>query len=452
MPVCGPAGPGRVVGGMSRMALTAVLALATMLVPAVAAPSAAADPTDAELRERQEQLEAEREGLETDLEQTEAERERVSEDLSRATERVEDLTSRLAQLESKVERLTAEIDELEQRSSRSQERMGERVTELYKRAGQSEVAGLLSGESPAEMAGRSHYLVALSRDDREIFEVASAQNTRLAQRREELAETTDDLAVVTEQARLAQEELQTRLAEAGAAAEQTRGRMARVEAAGSRLEERLEGRARASRAEARNDEPAQSDSQVAGAATDQGAGSGADADAGEAELSANAGTDGAEASVETDAGEAEVSPDSGSDAGRDAAGGGMACPQAQPRSYSDTWGAPRNGGRSHEGTDIFGQMGGAVFAVTDGVIEWTRRGSSAGLWLSLQGDDGDRYWYMHLSDFVASAGQRVSAGEQIANNGNTGNARGSSPHIHFEYHPGGGRPVNPYPLVSRLCG
>lgn len=447
MPVCGPAGSGRVVGGMSRMALTAVLALAIMLAPAVAAPSAAADPTDAELRERQEQLEAERENLETDLEQTEAERERVAEDLSRATERVEDLTSRLAQLESKVERLTAEIDELEQRSTRSQERMGERVTELYKRAGQSEVAGLLSGESPAEMAGRSHYLVALSRDDREIFEVASAQNTRLAQRREELAETTDDLAVVTEQARLAQEELQTRLAEAGAAAEQTRGRMARVEAAGSRLEERLEERARASRAEAGNDEPAQSDSRVADAATDEGAGSGADADAGEAEVSADAGTDGAEASVETGAGEAEVSPDSGSDAG-----GGMACPQAQPRSYSDTWGAPRSGGRSHEGTDIFGQMGGAVFAVTDGVIEWTRRGSSAGLWLSLQGDDGDRYWYMHLSGFVASAGQRVSAGEQIANNGNSGNARGSSPHIHFEYHPGGGKPVNPYPLVSRLCG
>lgn len=441
MPVCGPAGSGRVVGGMSRVALTAVLALATMLVPEVAAPSAAADPTDAELRERQEQLEAEREGLETDLEQTEAERERVSEDLTRATERVEQLTSRLVQLESKVERLNAEIDELEQRSARSQERMGERMTELYKRAGQSEMAGLLSGESPAEMAGRSHYLVALSRDDREIFEVASAQNTRLAQRREELAAATDDLAVVTEQARLAQEELQTRLAEAGAAAEQTRGRMARVEAAGSKIEERLEERARASRAEA------QSDSRVADAAADEGAGGGADADAGEAEVSADVGTDGAEASAETGAGGAEVSTDSGS-----AAGGGMACPQAQPRSYSDTWGAPRSGGRSHEGTDIFGQMGGAVFAVTDGVIEWTRRGSSAGLWLSLQSDDGDRYWYMHLSGFVASAGQRVSAGEHIANNGNTGNARGSSPHIHFEYHPGGGRPVNPYPLVSRLCG
>lgn len=452
MPVCGPAGSGRVVGGMSRMALTAVLALATMLVPEVAAPSAAADPTDAELRERQERLETEREGLETDLEQTQAERQRVAEDLAEATERAERLRSRLAELESKVERLTAEIDELESRAARSQERMGERVTELYKRAGQSEVAGLLSGESPADLAGRSHYLVALSRDDRETFEVASAQNTRLARRREELADTTDEVAEVTEEARLAQEQLQTRLAEAGAAAEQVRGRMERVEAAGGKIEERLEERARAARAQAASNESAERDTRVAGAAADEGAGGGADADAGEAEVSAGAGTDGAEASAETDVGEAEVSTDGGSDAGTDAGSGGMACPQDRPRSYSDTWGAPRSGGRSHEGTDIFGQMGGDVFAVADGVIEWTRRGSSAGLWLSLRGDDGDRYWYMHLSDFVASAGQRVSAGQHIANNGNTGNARGGSPHIHFEHHPGGGSPVNPYPLVSRLCG
>lgn len=445
---CRPAASGRVVGGTRRAALVAVLALATMLVPEAAAPSAAADPTDAELRERKERLEAEQEELESGLEQTEAERERVADELSSATERVERLRGRLAELESKAERLTSEIDELEARAARSQERMGERVTELYKRAGQSDVAGLLAGESPADLAGRSHYLVALSRDDRETFEVASAQNTRLARRREELDETSAEVAEVTEQARLAQEQLQERLAEAGAAADQARSRMARVEAAGNRVEGRLEERARAAEARAANDEPAGSDTR---AAADEGAGGGADADAGEAEVSADAGTEGAEASAETDAGEAEVSTGGGSDAEADA-GGGMACPQARPRSYSDTWGAPRNGGRSHEGTDIFGQMGGNVFAVTDGVIEWTRQGSSAGLWLSLRGDDGDRYWYMHLNGFAASAGQRVSAGQRIASNGNTGNARGTSPHIHFEYHPGGGGPVNPYPLVSRICG
>ncbi|MDP8969579.1 MAG: M23 family metallopeptidase, partial [Actinomycetota bacterium] len=127
-------------------------------------------------------------------------------------------------------------------------------------------------------------------------------------------------------------------------------------------------------------------------------------------------------------------------------------PQDRPRSYTDTWGAPRSGGRRHQGTDIFGVRGGLVFAITDGVVQFTRTGGNAGLFLSLRGSDGHVYWYMHLQDFVASAGQRVAAGQVIAHNGDTGNARGTSPHIHFEYHPGGGGPVNPYPLVRRACG
>ena len=120
--------------------------------------------------------------------------------------------------------------------------------------------------------------------------------------------------------------------------------------------------------------------------------------------------------------------------------------------FTDTWGAPRSGGRSHEGTDIFGARGGAVFAIVSGTVEWTTVGSMSGLMLSLRGNDGHTYWYMHLQDFVASEGQSVSAGELIAHNGDTGNARGTTPHIHFEYHPGGGGPVNPYPMLKAVCG
>ena len=129
----------------------------------------------------------------------------------------------------------------------------------------------------------------------------------------------------------------------------------------------------------------------------------------------------------------------------------MACPQDNPRSFTDTWGAPRSGGRSHQGTDIFGARGGNVFAITSGTVTRTTSGSLSGLFLSLRGDDGHDYWYIHLQDFVASPGQRVSAGELIAHNGDTGNARGTTPHIHFEYHPGGGGPVNPYPLLASIC-
>lgn len=131
-------------------------------------------------------------------------------------------------------------------------------------------------------------------------------------------------------------------------------------------------------------------------------------------------------------------------------GGGMACPVDQPRSFTDTWGAPRSGGRQHRGTDILAPRGTPVRAITSGVWDIQSRGASAGLWAILRGDDGDQYWYMHLESHTVSDGTRVSAGDQTGTNGDTGNARGT-PHVHFELHPGGGSAVNPYPLLRQVC-
>lgn len=132
--------------------------------------------------------------------------------------------------------------------------------------------------------------------------------------------------------------------------------------------------------------------------------------------------------------------------------GGRACPQADPRSFANTWGAPRSGGRRHQGTDFFGARGGNVYAITSGVVEFTKQGARSGLFLGLRGDDGNSYWYLHLQDFVPRPGQRVSAGQLIAHNGDSGNAHGKGTHIHFEIHPGGGRAINPYSLLRQLCG
>lgn len=130
---------------------------------------------------------------------------------------------------------------------------------------------------------------------------------------------------------------------------------------------------------------------------------------------------------------------------------GMVCPLDRPRHFINSWGHARSGGRRHRGTDIMGPLGIPVRAITDGVWQIQRRGPSAGLWGVLRGDNGDHYWYMHLDSHVASNGQRVRAGQQIATNGSTGNATRGAEHIHFEVHVGGTRPTNPYHLLRAIC-
>jgi peptidoglycan LD-endopeptidase LytH len=133
--------------------------------------------------------------------------------------------------------------------------------------------------------------------------------------------------------------------------------------------------------------------------------------------------------------------------------GGIACPVAPPYTYIDSWGAPRSGGRSHQGTDIMAPYGAKVFAYTGGVVSRHSTSVAGGISLYLLGDDGVEYFYAHLSGYAVPAGTRVRAGQLVAYNGQSGNARYTAPHTHFEVHPGGAgsTPVNPYPYVRRAC-
>lgn len=134
--------------------------------------------------------------------------------------------------------------------------------------------------------------------------------------------------------------------------------------------------------------------------------------------------------------------------------GRYACPLDRHLThFVDSWGAPRSGGRSHRGTDIMGPMGAPVYAFTDGVITRMNSNRLGGISLWMRGDDNQLYYFTHLQGYADSAfvGKRVQAGEHIAYNGNTGNARGGPPHVHFERHPGGGAAVNPYPWLARAC-
>jgi murein DD-endopeptidase MepM/ murein hydrolase activator NlpD len=122
---------------------------------------------------------------------------------------------------------------------------------------------------------------------------------------------------------------------------------------------------------------------------------------------------------------------------------GMVCPVAGPSAYSDTYGAPRSGGRSHEGVDLIAPAGTPLVAVVSGNANF-HSSSLGGNSVGLSGDDGNYYFYAHLSAYAGSS-RHVAQGEVIGYVGSTGNT--DTNHLHFEVHPGGGAAVNPYPYV-----
>lgn len=133
---------------------------------------------------------------------------------------------------------------------------------------------------------------------------------------------------------------------------------------------------------------------------------------------------------------------------------GKTCPINAATSFSDTWGAPRSGGRSHKGVDISAVRNAPVVAIESGTITRTTNNSLGGFSIYLTGTSGNRYYYAHLEAFAAGVGgtMAVTVGELIGYNGSSGNAPSWLPHVHFQYAPPGGDWVNPYPLVKALCG
>jgi murein DD-endopeptidase MepM/ murein hydrolase activator NlpD len=132
--------------------------------------------------------------------------------------------------------------------------------------------------------------------------------------------------------------------------------------------------------------------------------------------------------------------------------GGGTCPVAGAVSFSDSWGDSRSGGRAHQGVDMIAARNTPIVAIYSGTIDRLTNGNLSGLAIWLRADNGDLFFYAHLESFGdVSDGQSVSEGQVIGYNGSSGNAPAFLPHLHFEWHPGGGGAVNPYSLVRDLC-
>jgi murein DD-endopeptidase MepM/ murein hydrolase activator NlpD len=107
------------------------------------------------------------------------------------------------------------------------------------------------------------------------------------------------------------------------------------------------------------------------------------------------------------------------------------------------------GGRSHQGNDILAARGTPVVANVGGTMQQHPNGLGGNAYF-LEGDDGQEYYGAHLDSFSGATGH-VPIGTVIGYVGNTGDAAGGPPHLHFEIHPSGHTPTNPYPTLVKYC-
>ncbi|HVE47943.1 MAG TPA: M23 family metallopeptidase [Acidimicrobiales bacterium] len=146
-------------------------------------------------------------------------------------------------------------------------------------------------------------------------------------------------------------------------------------------------------------------------------------------------------------------------------------PVADAVTFSDDFGDPRSGGRTHEGNDLMGQKMQHLLAAVDGTVRLARIDTAglAGNMLTLVDDDGWRYSYIHLNNdspgtddnvnlpelvFPAGirAGARVKAGQHLSFLGDSGNAENTAPHLHFEIRRPDGAAINPWTSLRLAKG
>lgn len=360
-----------------------------------------------------------------DLERARAEVNRIMSASADLGQEVIDAYGRQAALDAEIERLRGSIDFARVRIVETQERLEQLAVELYMGSASGVSLSMLFSATDQEYPAGMEYLREVHGVDDNLVNQLRVFREELESQTVSLGEALDEQEVVTAELEEKAGRLQQELTAAQQIYDDLVAQQAREEEERRRREEEERRRREAAEAAA-----ATSTTQPSTETTAQGS---------------SGGGGGGGTTTTTAPSPATTAPPPNP-------GGGGVCPVAGAVTFTDTWGAPRSGGRSHRGVDMIAARGVPIVAVFSGKIERFSSSALGGKSIYFRSDAGDRYYYAHLDDFAdVGAGQQVSAGTVIGYNGSTGNAPANLPHLHFEYHPGGGGAVNPYPLVRGLC-
>ncbi|MGH2724710.1 MAG: murein hydrolase activator EnvC family protein [Actinomycetota bacterium] len=330
--------------------------------------------------------------------------------LDRINAELQEATTLASQLSSQVEALRAAIAEVRKQRNKArreieglQGNLNDRARAAYINGGASALELVLEAESLANLTDRLSYLEALSQSDSDLVTGIEVERERLDRYQQDLEGYVEELRPLLEEARARTAELAEKQQAAQDAEAALQAKLAEAEELVDKLEKKYKKELAAQLAAAR----------AAAAASGSGTGGG---------------------------------PPLKAD------GPLYHCPVDPPRSYIDDFGFPRVG-HTHQGNDIFAPYGTPIRAPFEGTAQESYNGlGGTSVHVYSSNGTGDYVYNAHLSRHAGVDGQHVTPGKLIGYVGDSGNAQGTSPHDHFEYHPGGGSAVSPYNYLNEVCG
>lgn len=429
-----PEGRGRAAGPSAwpvrvRMLPALVAGLAALVL---AGPVAAQDRSGAEIEEERRQNEAAGERAAEELEALEARILEARDELVAIRARLDDARGRLRQIEGQLALAGNELEDADARRVAAEENLAEAIrlleeTEAELAIEEERFKGQVTSTYKYGAAGRSAMFLRVLRQADSPNDLA----TRLYELRS-VVQYQSGIVERVEELRAEREALRASAAESRRAADRARDDAAEAVALMEGLRDDAQGVADAIAADEAQQTRILASLESDADATRQVM---AAVEVREAELAQEAEA----ARVAAVASGAGVCPVDGAKAGRD---------------FSNDWGWPRPGGRSHEGTDIFADRGTPVRAMYHGTIKELRRTDTGlgGIYVSYWVGPGEHWYNAHLDSIPAglSVGDPVEPGTLIGTVGNSGNARTTPPHLHIgNYVDDQAR--NPYPVLEQAC-
>ncbi|SDE38481.1 Peptidase family M23 [Blastococcus fimeti] len=404
-----------------RSGLVAVLAGAALVVtaaPALAVPPAPPNPSDSEIgaaKAQQDAAAAEVGRIAGLVASAEAELERLGVQAEAAGTAYEAANEALQVAQGKADEAAAQLQVAAEAVAAAQVRIAAFSRDSYMHgASMSTTAVLLDADGPAELVQRAAMLDYVGANKVDVLGEMEVARVAQAQAEAGARAARDEMAAAEETAQAAK-------AQADGQVAVQRGAYAEIEAQKDAYETQLEAAniALLQLQGARNAHQQWQQQKAAEEAAQKAAAERAAAEAAAA----------AAAARNTPPRTGGGSSGSGGGGG---GGGASSGPYVKPTSgrvsscFGSRWGT------LHGGVDIAAPIGTPIYAAHSGVVQRAGTASGFGYAIWIRGDDGYVTVYGHVNEYFVRAGERVRAGEEIAEVGNRGESTG--PHLHFEVH------------------